>query len=99
LFSYPSSDCLLPTAHGVPLSRLGNFRNAPVAPLAPVELRDGRFEVGAGEVGPHPLAKDNLSIGDFPEQAIAQAPLAAATDQQVHVGSGTPDVVRVRQQT
>ena len=78
--------------------RLGHLGNASIAALAPVELRDGRIEVGAGEVGPHPLAEDDLRIGDLPEQAIAQPPLAAAADEQVHVGSGLSDMVRVRQQ-
>src|SRR5437870_7839306 len=93
-----AADCLLPAAYCIPLVRLGHLGNASIAALAPAELRDGRLEVGAGEVGPHPLAEDDLRIGDLPEQAIAQPPFAAAADEQVHVGSGLSDMVRVRQQ-
>jgi len=52
-----------------------------------MELGDSGFQVGGVEVRPHPRGEDQLGVGAFPEQKIAEALLAAGTDQEVDVGS------------
>src|ERR1700730_10036652 len=37
------------------------------------------------EVGPHPVAEEELGIGAFPQQKIRQPLLAARADKQIHI--------------
>src|SRR5579872_2300394 len=57
-----------------------------VAPLTPAIIGDRLFEVGAAEIGPQRLGKDQLGIGALPEQEIADALLAAGADKKIRIG-------------
>src|SRR5882672_5749933 len=62
------------------------------APVARVEVVEGRGQIGGGEVRPHGRHEAELGIGAFPEEEIAQALLASGADEQVDVGRARPAV-------
>ena len=41
-------------------------------------------EVDGVEIGPHGAGEDELGVGAFPEEKVAEAPLAAGADQEIH---------------
>src|SRR5262245_53124097 len=74
-----------PTSNIVLSSR--RFRNSPKTPLARVEFGYGVLQIRPPEIGPHLGGEQQLGIGAFPQQEIAQTLLAAGADQQIYVGS------------
>src|SRR5580765_2727403 len=59
--------------------------------MATGKFQQCRFQVLACELGPHARRENQLRIGAFPQQEIAQALLAAGADHQIHVGSLTEE--------
>src|SRR5262249_27511082 len=54
--------------------------------VAAMKLTDGKFEGGAGEVGPEAIEEKQLRIGALPEEEGADALFSACWDQQVRIG-------------
>ena len=59
--------------------------DAAKAPVAPPELLHGPRQVDPVEVGPHRLCEEQLGVGTFPEQEVAQPLLAASADRQIDI--------------
>src|SRR5271157_6189772 len=60
-----------------------SLRHSPEAALAAVEFADGGPEVGAVEIGPHAAGEDQLGVGAFPQQEVAETLLAAGADEEI----------------
>src|SRR5262249_50954685 len=60
-----------------------------VSTVAAVIFADGIFEIALGEIRPQAIEKDQLGIGQLPEQEIADALFAAGADNEI--GIGNPD--------
>src|SRR5437764_7860472 len=56
-----------------------------VAALASAIIGDRLFQIGAPEIRPQRLGKDELGIGALPQQEVADALLAAGADQEIRV--------------
>src|SRR5207302_1356668 len=65
------------------------FANTAVAAFALLKFHQSFQEPGAVEVRPERLGHKNLRVGDLPKQEIAQAHLAAGSNQQVRVRQAT----------
>src|SRR3989304_3544721 len=61
-------------------------RESPEAALAPVEVSQRRLELGHGEIRPERGGEVELGVSALPQQKVAQAPLAAGADKEVHGG-------------
>src|SRR5882724_13705226 len=62
------------------------FADAAVAALALLKLEQGLKQSRSIEIRPERFGNEDFSIGDLPEQKIADAHLAAGTDQQIGIG-------------
>ncbi len=71
---------------GLPLSVRDFDRQSAEATLARMKLMDRRLEINPLKVGPQAFGENELGVGDFPEQKIAQALLSASADQKVDLG-------------
>src|SRR5690625_1793727 len=49
------------------------------------ELGNGSLQILALEVGPEPIAEDQLRVGQLPEQEVADPHLSAGADEQVRI--------------
>src|ERR1700682_2635988 len=62
------------------------LRGCAKAAVAGAELGDSGVQVRGVEVRPHARGEDQLGVGGFPEQKIAEALLAAGSNDQVDFG-------------
>src|SRR5204863_9179689 len=72
---------------GRPRKRAGALAaDAAIATFAAAKLGDRPLEMLLAEVGPQRVDEHQLGVGALPQQEIADALLAAGTDQQVGIG-------------
>src|SRR6185295_5187368 len=79
-------------------SACGGVGEPAEASLPPVEIHDRLAQLLRPEVRPHDRAEAQLGVGRFPQQEIAQAPLAASPDQEVDWWRERTAVVHDRKQ-
>src|SRR5258708_29464605 len=68
----------------------------PVAALSPLEARDGRKEVGLGEVRPEHVGEEELGVGQAVEEKVRDAPLSAGADDEVGIADREARHVRAQ---
>ena len=55
------------------------------APLAALEIGDGRAQIVGAEIGPQRIDEAQLGVGRLPQQEVGQPLLAAGADDKVDV--------------
>src|SRR5215471_5350202 len=58
-----------------------------VSTVAAVIFADGIFEIALGKIRPQAIEKNQLGIGQLPEQEIADALFAAGADDEIGIGN------------